>query len=139
MTAKACAHIEPPGAPELNVDRVLAMQVYPAEALATCASCGTGYLLELLDMQGDQCAYRVAAVDKTAFAATLKSLDKGSCDIQRGRDEIFNLAAGALRLNRVLISRAGAFNKWVVTAENLPSDSWQELPMDGSWLARLNQ
>lgn len=114
MTAKACTHINTEaGVRQLRIDRVLQMQVQIALALASCQQCGAGYLLKLLDMTAAYAAYQVSSVDSSVYTGTLRSLDKGSCDVSRAQQEVFNLANGAHLLPRILLSQQAQFSHWL--------------------------
>ncbi len=113
---------------------MLDSHVHMTEGFVRCTDCGANYLLELVDLQADLALYRFSAMDPDAVARTVASLRKGSCDVNRGRNEVLHLASRALELPDLLLMENGTFTKLLPrpTAVSLPRRSWRELPCDGS-------
>ena len=132
---KPCEHLLNP--PDLSIDLVLDAQIQPANALVGCRAFGQGYLVELVDIHNDTCAYRLSLVDIEVYAQTLRSVNQGSCDLQRAQNELTSLANQATRLSCVLIRQGGVFTRLIDTDETLPTLDWRQLPCDGTLLAGL--
>ena len=108
------------------------------DGFVTCVHCDTTYLVEMADADGNTALFRISAVDPQAAAKTISSLQKGSCDINRGRNEVFSLSNAAVELPELLLMEHGKFTKLVPRPADavIPKRSWRELPCDGS-LIRL--
>ncbi len=87
-----------------------------------------------MDIAAPSWVYRVSTVDAQAYAATIRSLGRGSCDINRARNEVLALSTHARPLQRVLIATQGAFSATAHVPDDvrLPVGSWRELACDGS-------
>lgn len=125
--------------PELEVLYVLDSHLHMTDAFARCARCDAHYLLEMVDISGTTAVFRISAVGADAVAKTIRSLTRGSCDINRARNEVFSLSASTQALDTLLVMRAGVFTEAVTKPETmtLPTRSWRELPCDGSLIAAL--
>ncbi len=132
-----CANLDDPA--RLQVDCVLDAQVQITEALARCPDSQQGYLLELLDIRGADWVYRISLVEAEAYAKTVKSLTKGSCDINRARNEVFSLSSHATQTRELLWAQNGTFTHTSELPEDipLPTQGWRDLPCDGSLIKQL--
>ncbi len=132
-----CDHLLLEGA--TRIDLVVDAYLQPCDALMSCRRCSARYLIELCDIDGDNWCYRLALIEPEAYAKTLHSLGRGSCDLQRGQAEMFNLRHHATPLNQLLL-RSGGINAALVTVPDLisiPTASWRELPCDGTLVRGL--
>ncbi len=108
-----------------------------------CRACNAHYLIELIDISQGINAYRVAWLPAAAVEATLRSLSKGSCDVNRASAELAHAANTAALLDGVLLrnENAGADTLWSYMSEvgnlQIPTASWRELPCDGKIIASL--
>jgi hypothetical protein len=136
LTAKICPHLA--NQPQLETLQVLDSHLHMTDGFVRCTVCGATYLLEAVDMTSTACLFRVSAVDDKAADRTLQSLRKGSCDINRARDEVFNLSNDATELKDLLLMRNGIFACLVTppASATIARTSWRQLPCDGS-LIRL--
>ena len=135
--AKACAHLIEQI--DLEVVYVLDSHLYPTDGFARCRRCDAAYLFEMADIEGEVSVFRVSVIDPDAMAATVRSLTKGSCDIQRARNEVFNLSTDSVELDQLLVMRAGEFCGVVPRphGRELPRQSWRELNMNGRLIEAL--
>ena len=136
--AKACEHLV--STPSLETLLVLDAHLHPTDAYLRCARCDAHYLVEMADTNGELSVFRVSAVPADAVARTVRSVNKGSCDINRARDEVASLAASTRELDTLLVMRRGAFSGTVTRPRgmSLPKRSWRELPCDGSVIEALD-
>ena len=135
--AKACPHLT--GQIDLEVVHVLDSHLHPTDGFARCRHCGAAYLFEMADTSGDVSVFRLSAVEPEAMAATVASLSKGSCDINRATSEVFSLANDSVELDQLLVMRAGEFCGVVPRPRGraLPRCSWRELDMNGGLIAAM--
>ena len=107
--------------------------------MGRCPQCGAGYLFEMADTDANLSIFRLSAIDGGAMAATIRSLEKGSCDIERARNEVFSLSSAARELPVVLVMRDGSFSDLLPLPDevHLPARSWRELSCDGSLIREL--
>ena len=140
-TAKICPHLDPH--PDLEVLLITDAAVNLADAFVQCRSCGQDYLIELIDNRGPANAYRMAALAAEAAASTLRSLTRGSCDINRANAELAHIHQVAQQLPGVLIrdesDAAQALWRYVADTRQvkLPTEHWRYLPCDGQIIAAL--
>jgi len=134
-TTKACSHLT--GTPELEVLFVLDTHIQLTDAFVRCKRCAATFLIELADMAKDVCVFRMSRVEADAADKTIRSLRKGSCDVNRARNEVFSLAASKQPCDHLLLMDRGQFSSVIPrpTDMALPNRSWRELPCDGA-LAR---
>ncbi|MEM7098962.1 MAG: hypothetical protein AAF541_11945 [Pseudomonadota bacterium] len=135
---QTCAHLLLADA--CKIDVVLDAHLQPADALMACTLCNARYLIELIDISDGDWAYRLSCIESAAYEATVRSLDKGSCDIHRAQQEIFSLRHHATDITDQVLIRADGVNVGLprVSADlPIPQASWRELPCDGRWLASL--
>ena len=135
-TAKACPHLA--NQPQFETLQVLDSHLHMTDGFVRCRECGATYLLEAVDMTSNCCLFRVSTVNTKATDKTLQSLRKGSCDINRARDEVFSLSNDATELEDLLLMHNGAFTGLVTppASATIARISWRQLPCDGS-LIRL--
>lgn len=126
--ASACAH---PGK-DLQTLLVVDQHIHMTEGFVRCGICNTHMLVELVDINEDVQAFRVFEVNSAAVQATIRSLNKGSCDINRARDEVFALSSAGRAVDKLLLARNGHFTEFVPLVEQLPQGNWRELPCDGA-------
>jgi hypothetical protein len=131
--AGACAH---PGK-DLQTLLVLDQQIYMTDAFVRCGACNTHMLVELVDMQNHLQVFRVLEVDEDAVQATLRSLNKGSCDINRARNEVLAVSSTGRAVDKVLLAKNGQLTGFVPLAVQLPQGSWRELPCDGTIVQKV--
>lgn len=136
-TAKVCSHLAKQ--PDIDVEYALDHHLYVTDAFAKCALCDAHYLIELADMRGVVAVFRVSTLGTEAVTKTIDSLKKGSCDINRARDEVFSLSASTHDTDVLLIMRNGRFTATVPRPQtlSLPNKSWRELACDGALIDRL--
>ncbi len=136
-TAKVCQHLVEQ--PELETLFVLDSHVHLTDAFVKCRRCDAHYLVELADLQGSQALFRVSAMDAEAVQKTIHSLTRGSCDLNRARNEVFSLSSAARTLDGVLLMQNSEFTAYITPPGglSLPNRSWRELPCDGSVFAQL--
>ena len=131
---KACNHAQ-----SFEVVRVLDAHLTWTDAILECPACQQYYLAEMIDLDSHCRVYRLATLARDATAATLISLARGSCDLQRAVEEITYLASLGEPLARVLVITGDHVLKLIEPPGKLqvPRLSWRELPCDGSWLREL--
>ena len=124
--------------PSLETLFVLDTHLYMTDGFVRCSKSNAHYLLEAFDLKANATLYRVSSLDAESVVKTIQSLTKGSCDINRAKNEVFSIANGAEALPCVLVGVAGKFLPAIDTGgETLPTESWRNLPCDGSWFKRL--
>ncbi len=132
-----CDHVQSGGWPFV-VELVIDEQMGFTDALVACRTCGTSYLLEMLDWRDRERLMRVSTVDSSRVAGLLRNLDRGSCDLRRASAEVQQLQTSA------------TFSPWLLLMDSttmrivgvvpvppdrmMPTDSWRALPCDGSWV-----
>jgi hypothetical protein len=141
--AKACSHLA--RKPDLEVLFVVDAHLTLADAFMECRVCGAHYLIELIDIAQGINAYRVAWLPAAAVAATLRSLSKGSCDVNRASAELAHAGNTAQPLGGVLLrdETPGADTLWSYIRQvgnlPIPTASWRHLPCDGKTIAALQR
>ena len=94
-------------------------------------------MLELIDLAGTARAYRVAEVEPDYARAMVRTLTRGTCDINRAQAEVQNLESQSTLLG-VTISMNGdevTGSRRLGTGE-IPREHWRSLPCDGTWVTR---
>jgi hypothetical protein len=136
-SAKACPHLNE--RLDLDVLFVLDSHIQLTDAFVRCRHCGATFLIEMADMDKDVCVFRMSGVPADAANKTIRSLQKGSCDINRARNEVFSLASSKQPCDALLLMRAGQFAGVVASPPDvsLPNRSWRELPCDGALIRDL--
>ena len=136
-TAKVCSHLTK--RPDLDIEYVLDSHLQVTDAFAKCAQCDAHYLLEMADTRGALSVFRLSTLGAEAVAKTIDSLMKGSCDVNRAREEVFSLSASTRCTNILLVMRSGRFTETVLQPQNLslPVRSWRELACDGAVIDEL--
>lgn len=131
-----CDHVQPDTWP-FEVELVIDEQVGFTDALVACRTCGTAYLLELLDWRGRQRLMRISTVDSARVAGLLHNLGRGSCDLKRAGAEVQQLQTSATFAPWLLLMDSIAMRIEsilpVPADRRLPTASWRELPCDGGW------
>jgi hypothetical protein len=137
MPTQACQHLS--ATPQLRVLHVLDSHVHITDGFVQCQLCKACYLIELVDMTSTTCVFRVSRVAETAVANTIASLQKGSCDIRRAGDEVFNLTTMAIELDILLIMQNGQFQNTMARPNHFQPEqrSWRQLPCDGRLVKQL--
>lgn len=137
-----CEHLTP-GTVPYRVTLVLDDHLGPTEALVQCASCEQAYLIELLDWQGERRLFRVAAPDEAATALLLRDLQRGSCDINRAREEVrqFTLVSERLPVLWLVNTNERALEDVIETDAlgEVPTSGWRALPCDGQWIDKAQR
>lgn len=133
--AKACAHL--PTDPHIVVDYVLDSHLDMTDGFVHCELCDTPYLLEMVDLQHTTSLFRVSVLKRQAVADTIRSLQQGSCDIDRARNEVFSTANAGQPLVELLVKNNGVFTGLVRCQIDVPNQSWRSLPCDGRFIASL--
>jgi hypothetical protein len=140
-TAKICPHLSLH--PDLQVLLVTDATVTLADAFVQCHTCGQHYLIELIDIKGTINAYRIFALPEEAVAPMLRSLTRGSCDINRANAELVHISQVAAALPGVLLrdETDSAESLWRYLADTrdvqVPTTHWRNLPCDGQIIAQL--
>ncbi len=132
-----CEHLA--GEPTLHTELVLDAYLDLVDGFVRCAGCNQHYLLELVDLDADTRLYRVSLSDAAAVAATVRSINKGSCDLERARAEVLNLTTRSQPIEALLVKQRGRFQGLVPLAPEitLPATSWRERPHTGDVIAAL--
>jgi len=131
-SAIACPHLA--SQPALDILYVLDSHLHMTDGFVQCADCGATFLVEMADTDNGTSLFRVSALSPSAVKDTIRSLQRGSCDINRARHEVFSVAGHAQELDALLIMQGGSFTHTVVRPAQLvlPKRSWRELPCDGT-------
>lgn len=138
MLSEPCIHITVPQ-PELETLFVLDAHLQMADGFVRCPECNAHYLLETVDLAARRVAYRISRLAPSSVAKTVQSLKKGSCDINRARNEVFSVSNGAQKLNAVMVAENGAFIQLIEQPrETLPNESWRDLSCDGTLLTAIS-
>ena len=130
-----CSHVTPQAQP-FETLFVIEEHLGMASGLVECRACHASYLLEMIDLAGNQRAYRVTEVDSAHAIAMVRTLSRGTCDTERARGEVQNLESRSQLLNVTLNMQGGTVINVVpasATAE-IPKQHWRALPCDGRWL-----
>lgn len=130
---KLCPHIQPGPVP-WDVLLVLDDHLGPTDALTVCRTCGTPYLIEMLDWRHPLRLFRIYEPRTEAVQGLLRNLERGSCDIRRAGEEVRHFAQGAERLPWLVLLDTDA-HRVVALVDHpgpVPGASWRELPCDGS-------
>lgn len=134
-----CTHLTTV-APDLETIFVLDSHLQMADGFVRCTECETHYLLEMVDLTTEAVLYRVSRVNAEAVAKTVRSLSKGSCDLDRARNEVFTVANGACPLDALLLYANGRYTGLVPNPKpDLPAISWRQLPCDGALIEALGK
>tara|TARA_B100000959_G_scaffold261178_2_gene298480 strand:- start:203 stop:631 length:429 start_codon:yes stop_codon:yes gene_type:complete len=134
-----CAHLRTV-APDLETIFVLDSHLQMADGFVRCTECETHYLLEMVDLTSKAVLYRVSRLNAETVAKTVRSLNKGSCDLDRARNEVFTLSNGACPLDALLLYADGGYTGLVPNPRpDLPAIGWRELPCDGALIAALEK
>jgi len=142
VTPALCAHVVPGPCPwetELVIDDHLG----PTESLVGCRTCGRGYLLEMLDWRGDLRLFRVRAPAPAAVALLTRDLNRGSCDLNRAREEVRHVSLSSDRVPVLILydTRSAAVVSRIPldSPSDVPWAGWRELACDGTWIARYRK
>lgn len=124
----------------LEIQQVLDAQLYWTDALLRCQACGQYLLGELIDMQAGERLYRLTAVSQAGAQAVLRSIETGSCDLQRAQTELDYLDNTGQLCDEVLLVEGDQQQTctWP-SGLSLPSASWRELACDGALLDALKR
>ncbi len=110
----------------------------PTESLIRCTTCGTVYLLEMLDWLADLRLFRVRLPEPEAAAGLLRDLQRGSCDLKRAGEEARHFSLTSERLAVLMLLNTGQAELVRLiggaAAMSAPGGSWRELPCDGTWI-----
>ena len=130
-----CAHVRLGVAP---FERLFVIEEHLglARGLVECKSCRSTYLLELIDLRGNDRAYRVAELDSSHAHALVRTLTRGTCDINRAEGELHHLENRSALLPAVVTMRGGLVIgvRSLPDTRNVPKEHWRALPCDGQWL-----
>ena len=132
-----CDHVQPDGWP-FEVELVIDEQMGFTDALVACRTCGSPYLLEMLDWRDRLRLMRVSTVESSRAAGLLHNLGRGSCDVGRAGAELQQLQTSTTFSPWLLLMDAGAMRITALVPvpemPHLPAASWRALPCDGSWV-----
>jgi len=132
-----CDHVQPGGWP-FEIELVIDEQIGFTDALVSCRTCGSAYLLEMLDWKAHERLMRVSTVDSGRVRRLLHDIGRGSCDPKRARAEVQHLQTSSTYSPWLLLidSRDVRITGLVPVPPDtpLPTPSWRQLPCDGSWL-----
>ena len=138
MLSQPCKHLLTPQ-PELETLLVLDAHLQMADGFVRCPQCDAHYLLETVDLAARRVAYRISRLAPSAVAKTVQSLKKGSCDINRARNEVFSVSSGAQKLNAIMVAENGTFIQLIERPrETVPNKSWRDLSCDGTLLNAIS-
>jgi hypothetical protein len=112
-----------------------------ARGLLECRTCGTTYLLEMIDLRGNDRAYRIAEVASSHARAFARTLTRGTCDINRADGELQHLEMRSRLLPAVVTMTGGTVTGVRVLPDTtkVPKLHWRALPCDGKWLDDLQE
>ena len=128
-----CEHAQP-GTEPFETLFVIEDYLGLASGIVACRTCDTRYLLELIDLAGPRRAYRLAEVEGAHADAMIRTLTRGTCDINRARSEVQNLESRS-RLEPEVLAMEGQRVVQRVSGAVIPTEHWRELPCDGRFLA----
>ena len=123
--------------PDLDIVLVLEFQIQLLEALVTCRQCEAHYRIQAIDRESNTMLYQLNRLSSKHAKQTLRSVSRGSCNINRAKDEIEFLKSQSGCCEHVLISHSGEFTE---TIENSLVDSEaykryaRENDFNGQWL-----
>ena len=123
--------------PDLDIVLVLEFQIQLLEALVTCRQCEAHYRIQAIDRESNTMLYQLNRLSSKHAKQTLRSVSRGSCSINRAKDEIAYLKSQSGPCERLLISHSGEFTE---TIENtlVGSQTYKletkEKNFDGQWL-----
>jgi hypothetical protein len=135
-----CGHVHP-GSWPFEIELVIDEQVGFTDALVSCRTCGSAYLLEMLDWRGHQRLMRVSTVDSGRVQRLLHDIGRGSCDPKRAGAEVQHLQGSAAFVPWLLVIDARAVKVDAIAplpeGKALPTAHWRKLNCDGAWLDLL--
>jgi hypothetical protein len=137
----ACSHVTR-GQNPFETVLVLDDQLGPTEFLGRCRRCGKLYLLEMFDWHDSLRAFRLSVPAPGSTEALLRDLERGSCDLSRAREEVRAFTLTSTRLEALILMDTSR-QTLIETASSrdfelaVPTETWRELPCDGSWIKRL--
>lgn len=142
-----CSHLT--SQPDLEVLFVTDTYLSIAQAFTRCTACLQHYQIELVDLTTSIRAFRISTLPSQVVAATVQSLQKGSCDVDRAGAELSFVSQSAELLPGVMLrqehSEDAGDNKtvrWLYTelapGMQVPRADWRSLACDGSFIKSLN-
>ena len=138
-----CSHVT---RGQIPFDTVLVLddQLGPTEYLGRCRCCRTLYLLEMFDWQGSLRAFRLSAPSTESTEALLRDLERGSCDLNRAREEVRAFTLTSTRLDQLILMDTSAQTITETASSTdfevaVPTATWRDLPCDGAWIRRIQE
>ncbi len=123
--------------PDLDIVLVLEFQIQLLEALVKCRQCEAHYRIQAIDRDSNTMLYQLNRLSSKHAEQTVRSVSRGSCSINRAKDEIAYLKSQSGPCERLLISHSGEFSE---TIENslIDSEAYKrhasENDFNGQWL-----
>ena len=105
--AQICPHLQDA---DLEVSAIFSQQVFLTAGIVRCKRCNQHYLVELTHSEGPRQLFSVSILEADLAQHTLRSLQKGSCDVTRAGAETLHLRNSAQLTDVLLTMRNGVFD-----------------------------
>jgi len=99
--------------PDLEIVLILEFRVQLLEALVKCRQCEAHYRIQAVDLYDNAALYQLNRLPSKHVAQTVRSVNRGSCSIDRAKDEIAYLKSQSSLCEHLLLSTYGEFTKTV--------------------------
>ncbi len=107
INQSACKHLILKS--DLEVVMVLRFEFYLREAITACRQCGTFYLIKARDFSDKSVLYDVSKLPSENTKKTIESVNRGSCSINRAKDEFSFLKSHGSDCAYLVVSQNGEF------------------------------
>lgn len=127
--------------PDLEIVLVLELQVQIIEALAKCRHCEAHYRIRAIDQSGTTVLYQLNRLRSEHVRQTVRSVSRGSCSIERARDEVNYLKSQSQKCEHLIISNQGQFTKTVPISlinSKAQSPDMDHRNFNGEWLKLIS-
>ena len=99
--------------PDLEIVLILEFRIQLLEALVKCRQCGAHYRIQAIDLYDNVALYQLTRLPSKHVEQTVRSVSRGSCSIDRAKDEIAYLKSQSSPCEHLLLSTSGEFTKTV--------------------------
>mgnify|MGYP003316249116 CR=1 FL=1 len=129
INQSACKHLILK--PDLELVMVLHFEFYLREAITACRQCGTFYLIKARDLSEKSVLYDVSKLPLENTKKNIKSVNRGSCSINRANDELSFLKSRGSDCGYLVISQNGEFTLTIPKQDlrtHPEAENWTDQP-----------
>ena len=126
INQSACKHLILK--PDLEVAMVLRFEFYLREAITACRQCGTFYLIKAREFSEKSVLYDISKLPAENTKKTIESVNRGSCSINRAKDELSFLKSHGSDCGYLVVSQNGEFT---IT---IPKQDLRTHPQTENWM-----